>query len=82
MHMSMSLVAGASSASQGFLLACATLVLLVFALLVTTSGIALWRALMRWSCRHSVAAQRLETGFWVVFGAVGFVVTYALASKR
>jgi hypothetical protein len=77
----MLLLTGAASASQGFLLTCVALVLLVFVLLLTATGIALWRVLDRWSQHHPVMAYRLATSFWLVTGVIGIWLAYAIARR-
>ena len=77
----MSLLISAVFASQVFMLTCAALVLLVIALLLVATGAALWRVLARWSQRQPVMAQRLATIFWLITGAIGIWLVYAIASR-
>ena len=69
------------SSSLVFQFACAGLVLFMLIFLVALSLVSLWRAAISWSGRHPAFAQRFASGFWLVVGVIGVVLSVALASR-
>jgi len=66
---------------QTFALSCALLIALMVIALLGGSSLALWHVVHGWTDRHPLLAQRLEAGFWLLFGAVGLLLSFALASR-
>jgi uncharacterized membrane protein YozB (DUF420 family) len=75
------LVQASISSSQTFQFACAGLVLFMLIFLVAQSMVSLWRAAISLSGRHPALAQRFASGFWLVVGVIGVMVSVALASR-
>ena len=66
---------------QTFALSCALLISLMVMTLLGGSALALWRVAQRWIGHHPRLAQRFEAGFWLLFGVVGILLSFLLASR-